>query len=109
MRVDTRGDWPVARLAGELRAESGAAIGEELHPLVAENGRRLILDLSDLDWVDSGGLSHLISLVTHSRLAGARVILVHPGRYVAGVLEVTQLDQWFEIADSIDAAMQAAG
>lgn len=106
--IDKSRDFPVATLGGELRVESGTVISEELHPMVADSGAVLVLDLSGITWVDSGGLSQLISLVTHARLAGSRVILVQPAKYVAGVLEVTQLDQWFEIADDVESAFDNA-
>lgn len=98
----------MVRFTGELRAECATAISEQLHPLVSESGAMLVVDLSKLTWIDSGGLSHLINLVTHARLAGSRVILVQPAKYVAGVLEVTQLDKWFEIADTETDAIERA-
>jgi hypothetical protein len=33
-----------------------------------------------------------------------RVILVGPSAFVRGVMEVTQLDQWFEVCDDLDKA-----
>lgn len=107
--IDSQKSRPVARFEGELRAECATAVSEQLHPLVSESGAVLVVDLSKLTWIDSSGLSHLINLVTHARLAGSRVILVQPTKYVAGVLEVTQLDQWFEIAENETDAINSAG
>jgi anti-sigma B factor antagonist len=102
--IEPRPGYQLVRLSGELRAEQEQRITEELHPLIAESGAAMVLDLSQVGWVDSGGLSLLINLVTHSRLSQSRVILVNPGKFVAGVLEVTQLDKWFNIADNIEEA-----
>ncbi len=102
----------LVRCAGEFRADDGVSMHDELHPLIAEAGTGLVVDLSGVSWIDSGGLSHLISLVTHSRLSKSRVVLAAPSPFVAGVLEVTGLDSWFEVAEDADSAgqrRQAAG
>lgn len=102
--IEPRAEYHLVRLAGELRAEQEQRITEDLHPLIAQAGSAMVVELSEVSWVDSGGLSLLINLVTHSRLSQSRVVLVNPGKFVAGVLEVTQLDKWFNIAESIEEA-----
>lgn len=102
--IEPRADYHLVRLSGELRAEQEPRITEELHPLIAQAGAAMVLELSGVTWVDSGGLSLLINLVTHSRLSQSRVVLVNPGKFVSGVLEVTQLDRWFNIAETIEEA-----
>jgi len=96
----------VVALSGELRSEDGPELNDVVHPLISEPGARVIVDLSKLKWVDSGGLGLLISLNTHAKLSKSRVILVNPTKFVAGVLEVTQLDKWFEMADDVDVAQK---
>lgn len=104
LSIDRSGPIPVAVLEGEWRPTREENIELQLHPLVAEAGARLIIDLSRLDMIGSSGLSALISVVTHARLARSRVILVAPSPFVAGVLETTNLDTWFEICADREAA-----
>ena len=102
MEIDVQsgddGCWLI-RLRGDLRSEAGPAIEQELHPLLGERGAALVVDLSEMPSVDSGGLSHLISLATHARLSQSRVILVNPTPFVAGVFNMTKLDTWFDLAE----------
>ena len=96
----------LVRCAGELRSEHGPLLLDQVQSLVAEPGAVVIIDLSQLRWLDSSGLGHLISLGTRARLSEARLILVGPTPFVAGVLEMTQLDRWFEIVPDLDEARQ---
>ncbi len=97
--VDLSQPYAVVRLSGSLDAEDREALVEQMHPLVAEQGSKLVIGLDQLRSISSGGLSALVSVTTHARLAEGRVILVAPTRVVRGSLEVTLLDTWFEICD----------
>ena len=104
LRIDNTGPYPVARLWGEIRSEDAPTFVEEIHPLVAQSDSKLAIDLSGVSFLDSTGLASLINVVTRARLASGRTILVSPTPFVAGVFEVTNLDQWFEIAGNLDEA-----
>jgi anti-anti-sigma regulatory factor len=43
-------------------------------------------------------------LGTRARLGQGRLILVNPSAFVRSILEVTQLDRWFEICDNLEEA-----
>ena len=107
LQIDTAGSFPIAQASGEIRSEDAQIFMDELHPLVAESGAKLAVDLSNVSFLDSTGLTSLINLVTRARLTGARAVLVAPTRFVAGVFEVTNLDRWFEIVKSLDDAIQS--
>jgi anti-anti-sigma factor len=104
LQIDTSGAYAVALLSGEIRSEDATGFVEALHPLVAESGARLAIDLSGVEWLDSTGLTSLINVATRARLSQARVVFVAPTPFVTGVLEVTNLDKWFEIAPDHDTA-----
>ena len=107
LQIAMRDGMVVATLIGELGATTTEHFADELEECVAGEGARLVLDLSQVDMIDSRGLSAMINLVTRARLSQGRVILVGPKPLVAGVLNVTRLDTWFEICDSIESATDA--
>jgi len=96
--------YDLVRLQGELRRESGELISQRLHPLIAPRKTAVIVDLSGVTLIDSSGLSHLISLATHARLSESKFVLFDPTPFVAGVLELTHLDKWFDLADDLAGA-----
>lgn len=92
-------------LRGELRREAAQRIEEELHPLIGAASPPVVIDLSGLTAIDSTGLSQLIGLATHARMSRSKVVLYAPTPFVAGVFEVTRLDQWFDIAQDLPGAL----
>ena len=104
LEIDTTGSFVTATLRGELGSSDIESFADALHDHAAGEGARLAIDLSALASIDSTGLSALINLVTRARLSQGRVILVAPTPLVSGVLNVTRLDSWFEVCDTLDAA-----
>lgn len=102
--IDTSGSFTVAALSGEFGLIDQGGVGERLGALVASPESRVAVVLKDLKQINSVGLSVLINVVTRARLNRSRVVLVAPSPFVASVLEVTTLDQWFEIVDDLTAA-----
>ena len=104
IEIDDRGSYTVARVIGELDAAEGERFIEKLHEHASGEGARLAVDLSELQSIDSQGLSAMIHLVTRSRRGRGRVVLVAPNPLISGVLSTTRLDTWFEICKTIEEA-----
>jgi len=94
----------VATISGEFNLGEEAQIATELQPLVADTDSRLAIDLSKLMQINSQGLSELINVVIRARMSRSRVVLVAPTPFVMGVFEVTHLNEWFEMAENLEAA-----
>ena len=104
--VERRGDAVVLRLAGELDLYNTADVATALEELPADGTTRVIIDLSDVVFVDSTALG---TLVEARRLLGQNLVLVAPGPDVARALEVSGLDQHFTVRDSVDEALAQLG
>ncbi len=104
VQLEARNGHTVASIAGELAYHDldqwVPALGEAL----SASGSRVIVDLSQVEHVDSAALGNLVALVAQSNTNSCRVILAAPSPYVSGVLEVTRLDTFFEVCDSISEA-----
>jgi len=109
MNINIKNDGPVtvARLSGAFDLGDEKQIAEELHPLVVEPHSRVAVDMTRLKEINSQGLSQLINMVIRSRMNRSKVVIVSPTPLVMGVMEVTRLDEWFEMADDVEAAIAA--
>jgi anti-anti-sigma factor len=76
------------RLHGDLDLE-GAAV---LRSLVTEYEHIELIDLRDVDTIDSSGLFALVEADTHCRFNGVRLTLIPPRPSVARIFEWTGLD-----------------
>jgi len=94
----------VVRLAGELDLYNAHAVREALLTATEESPDRLVVDLSDVSFIDSTALGVLIE--ARSRMSNRRAfILAAPGLETKRALEVSGLDKHFAVHDSLDDAL----
>ena len=99
-------DSIVVRLAGEIDLYNAAAVREALLECCAESPERLIVDLSEVKFIDSTALGVLIEART--RLANRRAfLLAAPGLETRRALEISGLDRHFSVHETLDAAQTA--
>src|SRR5262245_51036135 len=98
----------IVKTAGAIDETAGELFREKLYDFLRDAGTKLLLDLSQSAYINSQGVGHLVSLVAYANSKSSRVILCCLGSHVAGVLAVTKLDQFFETAPTVEAAIQLA-
>ena len=106
--VEKTGDVPVVRCSGRI------VRGDEVRTLrsavVSEKGSRIVvLDLSEVESLDAGGLTTLLSLHQSARSRGVQLKLVNPSHFVREVLTRTRLDHVFDISTLDHALFVLAG
>jgi anti-sigma B factor antagonist len=81
----------VARVRGELDAASNPLLQQTLLGALRRTGRLLTIDLSEVTWFGSAGVTALVWLSQHPEAAGKHVRVVATSRIVTGPLELTGL------------------
>jgi anti-sigma B factor antagonist len=104
----TRGDGSiVVSLAGELDLYNAHVVREALLACCDEAPDRLIVDLSDVKFIDSTALGVLIEART--RMPNRRgFLLAAPGLETRRALEISGLDRHFTVHESLDSALAAS-
>ena len=81
-------------------------LGDEIHmlrdavrKLIAEEKKKIILNLAEVDYIDSSGVGELVSAYTTVRNAGGELKLLNLTQKVHDVLHVTKLYTVFDIRD----------
>lgn len=104
IRISNKSEVTVATLSGELREDDQAELTSALSDAGGCDGTRIVLDLSGLTYINSGGLGLLVQLTAKANSQGGRVVVAAPSPFVADVLETTRLNQFFDVAaDTADA------
>ena len=67
----------------------------------------LVLDLSQVQYIDSGGLGALVAVLTSARASGGDLRLTGVNERVSRVLKTTRLDRVFRIHSSVEVAVNA--
>lgn len=65
-----------------------------------------VIDLGQVDFIDSSGLITLVTGLKTARQNGCKLVLCNVQAPVRLILELTQLDSAFEILESYDAALK---
>ena len=91
---ELQSDGESARLAltGELDMAATLTLEPVVDQLLDEGARRITIDLSGLSFIDSTGISLLITINDRVREAGAELRLPRPREEVGRALEVTGVD-----------------
>jgi anti-sigma B factor antagonist len=79
----------------------------KIRQLLDAGHRRLILDLGEITYIDSVGLSTLVESMTSVRKQGGDLKLVRLPHGVHQLLQITRLVTVFEIYDNLESALQA--
>ena len=87
-------------LAGELDLATAPALREALRGAVDRSPKRLVVDLTEVTFVDSTVLGALVE--ARSALGGDAFALAAPGLEVRRALEVSGLDRHFTIVTAIE-------
>ena len=74
--------------------------------MLLEN-KRIVLNLGEISYIDSGGLGTLVALYTSATSAGASIKLANLTKRVGDLLQVTKLLTVFEVYDSEEKALEA--
>jgi anti-anti-sigma factor len=86
-------------LKGELDLSSVGKVQEELRRVEAEGPPLLILDLSDLTFLDSTGLRAVVTADERARDKGRRLVVVRGPDAVQRVFAITRLEERLEMVD----------
>jgi anti-sigma B factor antagonist len=92
---------------GELDLATAPLLERALAELIADRScRSIVLDLHDLDFVGSAGLTVLINAQAHTRTAGGDITLARPSTATMRALQITGLVSTFTIRDDTDAGAE---
>jgi len=86
--------------------EESAGLRDTVKKLLAQSPK-VVLNLREVNYVDSGGLGTLVSLYTTARNAGGAVKLASLSQRVGDLLQLTKLHTIFEVFDDEEAAAQS--
>jgi anti-sigma B factor antagonist len=89
--------------------EETEALRERVRQLVEAGHTQLILNLEEVRYIDSVGLSTLVASYTSARRQGGNVKLLKLTKRVHDLLQITRLSTVFEIFDTLEDATRSFG
>jgi anti-sigma B factor antagonist len=111
LSIETREAGGVTILACQGRimfGQESTALRDALKQ-VSTTGRKVVLNLAGVNYIDSGALGMLVGAYSAGRSEGADIKLAAAGQHVLGVLQTTKLLKIFELYDTEEQALAALG
>jgi anti-sigma B factor antagonist len=98
----------VVELDGRIvLGEESNSFREHVKSLLAAGKTKIVLNMSNVTYIDSSGLGTLVSTYTSARSQGATLKLSNLGNKFREVLQVTKLLTVFDVYDSEEKAIQS--
>ena len=108
--VRQNGDVTVVDFKGRLAiGVSDSLLPGVISDILKDGSKKILLNLSEMDYIDSNGLGELVQAYRESQRKGASLRLLKPQDRVAKTLRLTNLLPMFSVYDSEDDALQAFG
>jgi anti-sigma B factor antagonist len=104
--VTREGSTAILRIHGEITGGSEPPIMAAYAQ--AGDARSIVLDFGQLEYMNSGGIGLLVTLLVRAQRAGQKLLAVGLSEHYRQILSLTRLDEAIAIHDDEPAALAAA-
>jgi anti-sigma B factor antagonist len=104
----TEGDRTIVTVGGEIDVYTAPKLREELIDLVSGGAHHLVIDMENVDFLDSTGLGVLVGGLKRVRAHEGSLRLVCTQERILKIFRITGLTKVFPIHDSVADAAAAA-
>jgi anti-sigma B factor antagonist len=96
LATSSEGDATIVRCTGKLVAGSTSMLKAEIRSLIPAS-KRIVLDLTELSYMDSSGLGTIIGLYVSAKSAGTRLEMINLSKRVHELFSITNVLSLFEV------------
>lgn len=101
------GETVILNVSGKIMGgEETTMFHGKIHEYISQNKKNIVVDLKNVDWMNSVGLGMLISALTTVKNAGGRLVLANITK-IESILTITRLISVFEHFDSREEALKS--
>jgi len=108
MKIETRtvGDIKILDCSGKITLGEGTmTVRNTVREVLKNGGKKIILNLADVNYIDSSGIGELVSTYTTVTNQGGKLRLLNLTKKIQELLAITKLLTVFQVFDTEQAAM----
>jgi len=108
MKIETRtiGDVTILDISGKITLGEGAmTVRNTVRDLLKANGKKIVLNLADVNYIDSSGIGELVSTYTTVAKDGGQLILLNLTKKIQELLLITKLLTVFQVFENEQTAL----
>jgi anti-sigma B factor antagonist len=92
------GDVAVLDFSGKITlGEGSSTLRRMVHELITKGHRKILMDLGDVDYIDSSGIGEMVAAYTTVRSAQGELKIVRLTKRVHDILQITRLYTVFDV------------
>lgn len=104
------GQVKLVKLRGRLNlGDAVDRLRDTLGDLMNSGDTRIVLELSEVPWIDSSGIGLLVKILTSAKQKGGSVKLLNPSKFTVQTLKMICLLDLFEVFDDQERAVASFG
>jgi anti-sigma B factor antagonist len=96
----------VLKLIGNLDIETAPTLRQEIKKMEITNSKKAVLDLSELELIDSTGVGAIVSFFKRLKVQGGDLKIAHVTGQPKEILNLLGLDKAFDIKLSVEEAVR---
>jgi anti-sigma B factor antagonist len=101
-------DVAIIDFSGKITlGEGSSTLRRTIKDLIDKGHRKIVLNLYDVDYIDSSGIGELVSGYTTVRNASGELKLLHLTKRVHDLLQITRLFTVFDVQSDEDTALRS--
>ncbi len=108
MKIETRtiGDIKVLDCSGKITLGEGTmTVRNTVRDILKSDGKKIILNLGDVNYIDSSGIGELVSTYTTVTNSGGQLKLLNLTKKIQELLAITKLLTVFQVFENEQAAL----
>lgn len=112
MKIETRtiGDIRILDCSGKITLGEGTmTVRNTVRDILKSGGKKIILNLADVNYIDSSGIGELVSTYTTVTNNGGQLKLLSLTKKIHELLQITKLLTVFQVFDDEQAALASFG
>jgi anti-anti-sigma factor len=106
--VDRVGSAAIVRIAGDVTSASEGDLMAGYTQAMDAGASALVLDFSGMEYMNSGGIGLLVTLLVRAQRGGGRLLATGLSDHYRQILSLTRIDEAIEIHDDESTAVAAA-
>lgn len=108
MKIETRtvGDVTILDCSGKITLGEGTmAVRNTVRDILKTDGKKIVLNLADVNYIDSSGIGELVSTYTTVTNSGGQLKLLNLTKKIQELLAITKLLTVFQVFDNESTAL----
>jgi anti-sigma B factor antagonist len=106
LKIRKNGESYIIDVNGEMDLYNSYKLKELVMKMLEKKVERYIINLENVDYIDSSGIGALIYICSTIKKMGLKLVITNIHGSVKKVIELTKLMGYFPIAPTIDEALQ---